>query len=275
MKPLDGCYAKLERAKKQTDALDRLAKIFLKSKPYALIDQIDPDTGEYVITLKVHRSHPLNWAVIAGEITHNLRSMLDHFIWQLVLLCGGTPTTHTQFPIVDDPDDFSKPRVKLMTEGLDNDALTFIKSLQPYTRWERDRAKLTTDECSLLARTHPLFTLRTFSNVEKHQILLDPSPIFLGGIVHAPIEEIRDLFLRVSDRWGVYEDGAEIFREKLAPGIDPDMDMHFDPTLLISFSRRATYRNPAETAPFPGIFGIIAGWIETRVMGRARSAFGY
>ena len=43
------------------------------------------------------------WGVLIGEILHNLRSALDHLIWQLVILETGAPptTTKTAFPIFE------------------------------------------------------------------------------------------------------------------------------------------------------------------------------
>ena len=40
------------------------------------------------------------WAVILGDAVHNLRSALDHLIWQLVLLdTGKDGSNEHQFPV--------------------------------------------------------------------------------------------------------------------------------------------------------------------------------
>ena len=34
---------------------------------------------------------PMNWSVLAGDICYNLRSSLDHLVWQLVMDNSETP----------------------------------------------------------------------------------------------------------------------------------------------------------------------------------------
>jgi hypothetical protein len=49
------------------------------------------------------------WGVQVGEIVHNLRSALDHSIWELVILTTGRPPalpTKNQFPIFKSKDGF-------------------------------------------------------------------------------------------------------------------------------------------------------------------------
>ena len=51
---------------------------------------------------------PISWSVSFGEILYNLRSSLDHLVWQLVLANGQTPGRHNAFPITNDAQGWEK-----------------------------------------------------------------------------------------------------------------------------------------------------------------------
>jgi hypothetical protein len=174
--PLDGSYAKVERARENLRALNEATKAFLEPSPYALAVDDNPETGE-------------------NTVVHDLRSALDHAVWQLVIADHGTPGRHNQFPIYTDEGNFLRDVVDRPSnrgpgplDGIERDgpAWTFIQGEQPYQR------------------RHPEYTvlrhLRILSNLDKHQTLV-PALSFLQAvdvqalesIIESPIESRTDL----------------------------------------------------------------------------------
>jgi len=103
-----------------------------------------------------------------------LRSALDNMLWQLVLLRGGTPTGHTQFPIYEkEPQLPRKPHRGKPSRGkrpwisisgvLPVDA-AFIKKAQPFDPgWHHGEQQL--------IAWHPLAMLGKLNNVDKHNFI--------------------------------------------------------------------------------------------------------
>ena len=61
-------------------------------------------------------SPPVDWSIRVGEFAYNLRSSLDHLVWQLVESNGATPGTWTYFPVrknvEDEPESVMTGRCK-------------------------------------------------------------------------------------------------------------------------------------------------------------------
>jgi hypothetical protein len=97
---LIGIQAKYDRAKEQFDLLrDEMHEFFNKGQPYSFSEEFDSDTWEWVKRVNVNREPPVRFGVVLGDVIHNLRSALDHLMWQVTLLDGGTPNELTQFPV--------------------------------------------------------------------------------------------------------------------------------------------------------------------------------
>jgi len=100
---------------------------------------------------------PPHFGVILGDFLHNLRGVLDHVIWQLVVLNGHTPTRATSFPICDSRAEFDR-RMKRSLRGLTAEQQALVEEFQPY-RLDGD------------PRDHMLAVLRDLSNTDKHQFV--------------------------------------------------------------------------------------------------------
>ena len=110
-------------------------------------------------------------AVLLGDAIHNLRSALDHLLWQLVVLDSGKDgTTETQFPIEssgsrywsigkDGLDSLRDRRLR----GLSKEHKAMIDTCQPYRI--RGQAGVPTTAID------PLATLQDLSNHDKHRLL--------------------------------------------------------------------------------------------------------
>lgn len=96
---------------------------------------------------------PLHWPLLAGEAVQNLRSALDHLIYEKA---GGNG--RTQFPIFTSPEDF-KSHASAMMKGVPDPVRTAIEKVQPYRHMPGEAAH------------DPLAQLRTLSNHDKHRML--------------------------------------------------------------------------------------------------------
>jgi hypothetical protein len=116
---------------------------------------------------------PLHFGVIVGDYLHNLRCVLDHVIWQLVLLNGRNPTYRNAFPICDTREDFEKA-TKRELRRLADDQLELVAAFQPY--------HLDGDP-----KEHSLAVLRDLSNIDKHR--------FVHPVVAVPTAEGEPVLL--------------------------------------------------------------------------------
>lgn len=96
---------------------------------------------------------PGHWPLLAGEAIQNLRSALDHLIYEAAEGKG-----RTQFPIFTNLDDFQKSG-KAMIKTVPKKMWNSIESVQPFKSMSEDAAH------------HPLATLHALSNLDKHRVL--------------------------------------------------------------------------------------------------------
>ena len=169
---LSGIEAKIARAKEHLETIETEAKNHLEAKPHQIVQHIDPSTGWNVLRPRPMSPLPLRWGVVAGDLVHDLRSALDHLIWQLVLASGAIPDEMNQFPI------FSTGRVEKSQasnrrrrwsdylHGVPAEATAVIKALQPYRRRMR-------------VLYVPLERLAEFSNTDKHRTLVPSAAVMV------------------------------------------------------------------------------------------------
>src|ERR1700686_745705 len=95
---LDGCYAKLERAKENVRNLNAEIETFLGAdpKPYQVVGEHKGNGLKYAFVVRGNPTMPLRFTVLAGEVVHHLRSILDHLICALVVRNSQTPTRNNQ-----------------------------------------------------------------------------------------------------------------------------------------------------------------------------------
>ena len=105
---------------------------YFTPRPFAVHKQYDDATKTYSFVPELMRPPPLRLGVILGDLVHNLRSTLDHLVWQAVVRQGDVePTTQHQFPICDDESSWpaaSKRRLKGVA-AVDQEA---IREVQPF-----------------------------------------------------------------------------------------------------------------------------------------------
>ena len=158
---LIGIHAKLRRAEQRirelADGMDKLCEGIHKN----IVREVREDVDKQTWVFQGPTPHtPVEWSVTIGEILYNLRSTLDHLVWQLVIDNGQTPGRHNEFPITEDDQRWQQEKVRAL-KGLSQRHQAMIGYLQPFT----GGINLPFD-VSMLRAIHEL------SNVEKHRHLI-------------------------------------------------------------------------------------------------------
>ena len=126
---LVGVHAKLRRARQQTQEVTDEADRLCKDVKQDLVREVRDDADEHVwvyrgLTPKI----PVAWSVIVGEILYNMRSALDHLVWQLVLANSQTPGRHNEFPIAKDLQHWEGDKARML-KGVSQRHQAMIDSL--------------------------------------------------------------------------------------------------------------------------------------------------
>lgn len=157
---LAGAVEKFNRSKEQFDGLIAEMDAFFNRdpRPHTSAGEFDTESWSWIERFKVLEEPPLRFGVILGDCVHNLRSCLDHIIWQVTLLDDGTPNEQTQFPIASKSESQFEGMANRRIPGLSAEHRALVKRTQPYHAGDR-------------APAHPLAVLAALSNVDKHRIV--------------------------------------------------------------------------------------------------------
>jgi hypothetical protein len=117
-----------------------------------LIAEEDKDT--HTGFLRVHLPKPPDeLSLMVADFLFNIRSALDHLVWQLVLAnTPNTPNGKTAFPICSSLKNFEDAKKRKRLDGVSENARALIESFQPYD-----------------GRNQTLRTLSTLHETDKHQ----------------------------------------------------------------------------------------------------------
>ena len=167
--------AKYDRAQKHINDLEACLDAFRKSNPYTIGEKRDAQAGKMTYYLASVRDIPPDIPLILGDALQNLRSTLDHLVWKIVERAGGTPGTHTGFPIFDDAKGYDA-LAPGKVEGAGQYAIEAINRLNPYK-----------------AGNHYLWMLHRLNNIDKHRLLLTVCHAKFG---HSMTPSEQEEFLR-------------------------------------------------------------------------------
>lgn len=179
---LDGIHAKLRRAKKQIQEISDEAQRLCKGVQQGIVREVRDDLDEQVwVYREPSPNAPVEWSVIMGEILYNLRSALDHLVWQLVLVNEQTPGRHNEFPITEDNQRWQQEKVRAL-RGLGQRHEAMIGYLQPFT-----------GGIGLPFNVSKLKVLNDLCNIEKHRHLI------VAVIASSGIEPLDDILSEMGD----------------------------------------------------------------------------
>jgi len=169
-----GIRSKLSRANSQLDRLHHEMAVFNDNEPYAPLNpKVNADHTRWVYRMNFARPMPLMWAVVLGEVIHDLRSALDHTVFQLTFDFTGHELPGTGFPIsdqsarwdirrdrtirTDNPLGFTRDCSMYQIRGVGPGVVDYIKRLQPHS--------------SPSPKTSPLLALQQLWNQDKHRLI--------------------------------------------------------------------------------------------------------
>lgn len=164
---LQSARDKLNRAYKLYVDLESDIKRYFDGKPYRIVRERDADTGDEILVYYPPETKPL-WYLPIGDIIQNVRSSLDHAVYELTILeNNGEALENTEFPIFEEKDKFFGNKKKggdperksglYKIRGLSKEAQDCIENLQSYNH-----------------RTDPeekayIEILRDLNNIDKHR----------------------------------------------------------------------------------------------------------
>jgi hypothetical protein len=154
-RPFYSARLKVERAERQIGNLLTEIGAFLRGDPYKPIrhDKGEPG-GLMEWTVEVREQPSPDIGLMAGDAIHNLRSALDHVMWELLERNDNTPTRKTGFPIYDSPEKF-KAEYPRKVQGASQAAVDLILAAKPYK-----------------GGNEPLWWLHELDVIDKHRVLL-------------------------------------------------------------------------------------------------------
>ena len=153
---VDGIVAKIERARHSLEDLRSEISSYCETKAAERRDEFSRGRRSWDFPQKGHGEPPVDWSVMVGEIAYNLRSSLDHLVWQLVIANGMTPSEDSQFPIYLCPRKYGKA-AKGRLKGVSAVDCKRIRNLQPFVD-QNDIGKY-------------LWFLNRICNIDKHRHL--------------------------------------------------------------------------------------------------------
>jgi hypothetical protein len=263
---LEGCREKQRRGLKHLHDLDAaiadwVGEPGVDPKPYRIAGEFRPASREYVYTGQLTKPVDglLLWGVIFGDAMHNLRSALDHLVWQLVLLNNDEPTRDNQFPICETDAAYLSQRAngqpstrERQLRGVADKHKALIDEMQPF------RTQISP------GAMHALSTLRELANQDKHRLIhltvfaVDlPTQEALDQLFTANIDAGKRVRTRFAPLAGERE--AEIFAvEYSCPGPKPDVRANREPPLGIGISDSRARLNHVQQLALD-----VSGMIET------------
>ena len=163
-----GINAKIDRASSQIQMLSADIDQFCAEIRGAIIQEIDSGAGEQKWVFRgATPAPPIEWSIRAGEILYNLRSALDHLVWQLVLANGLVPSRANQFPIWDEEAAWESDVTARFLRGVAEKDKGMIRYLQPFNPFLQLPVNGQYRPCN----AQVFGTLRDLCNVDKHRHL--------------------------------------------------------------------------------------------------------
>jgi hypothetical protein len=229
---LEGPDGKLGRANQHLADLREEVARRRSIYPHTITVEDDPNTSEYVFKVTGLQPTDPRWSYAIGDCVHNLRSALDHLVYQLATLALGQPLTETeartcQFPVFSDPNEFKdrggEANIRLLRAG----EKTRITELQPFNAWD---ASIWGNTQFVNFRMHEappprmLQRLKALDNTDKHRLV--HATWYAASWVAEPPPIPYDAATKFHGR---LEDGAEIGRWRCTPPrpqLPADMDMN-------------------------------------------------
>ena len=173
MPTLEAVDAKIERARSELRLLKADIAAFCEERARLIVREEDGEQERWVYRGDSPEA-PVQWSIRAGEFAYNLRSALDHLVWQLVEANGKSPGRRNEFPIHDCNNSHNRRTLNSSLDGISCAAQHYIKSVQPFTISEREYYSDSDRVAKGLVMLHKL------CNIDKHRHLMVASVRWSG-----------------------------------------------------------------------------------------------
>jgi hypothetical protein len=249
--PLDGCRAKIERAKEQIDNLNADVTSLLNSEAYSIAKEFQPQRKRYAFKI-IGPEPPSRISVLAGEIIHHLRSCYDHVIWALAERNGIPDEARITFPVCMTPEKYANAIKEGITRGVSRQHRPLIEALQPYRAPDPDN--------SFLKIVHDLDV------TDKHRLLLVVAHTLMKGNQWVIIKNnSTDPHFGIELAYGrghwAIENGEEIHWISLRGEPGTEFEMELNSTVQIAFEKVGTH----ERAPVIPILMQLCNGVERSI----------
>ncbi len=266
---------RITRARQHFENLKALCDRFViddpNGPPGGLSFEQDNDAGRFTMRVLIPTDFPTELGYLAAETLFHVRAALDNLAWQLVLANGGTPGSHTEFPIFRDKDEFKKRAPRKM-RGMSPTARAAIQRFQPFIEWPEHPGHTT------------LWKLHELNLIDKHR-LPHITCLWLArvkGSAHIGDVDGRVTFAR---KRGCLEDKATLIELRWNPikirrRTDTNVQVQFQLSLDVAITNPGqidflTDRGePAESVPLRHLFDIALDYLETTLLPAFAGEFG-
>ena len=171
MPTLEAIDAKIERARSELRLLKADIAAFCEERARLIVREECDDERERWVYRGDSPKAPIQWSIRVGEFAYNLRSALDHLVWQLVMVKGDGPDKRTEFPIQGE---WNASNFRKNLKGVNQSAKDYIKSVQPFTISEQEYYSDSDRVAKGLVMLHKL------CNIDKHRHLVVASVRWSG-----------------------------------------------------------------------------------------------
>jgi hypothetical protein len=209
--PLEGVDRKLDRAEEHLNAIGKLLRPY-RYGSFHVVTQYGPNSTSRELVLRLPNPG-LPPSIIIGDCLYNMRSALDHLVWQLVELNHHPAGTWNMFPICIDVLKFADDIRRKRLHGVSREAQTIIEALQPYHHRQGS------------GHLDPLWVLNELANIDKHRTLN------LTSVVATTIE-LEAGPIKVSIVGGEMADGAILLRDDR---VSDKVDMNAEGSMFVAF----------------------------------------
>ena len=157
---LVGPYAKIERAEKHIKNLQSVSEEFARENSCKVAPEYNENAKRLSVVVRDFKDFPPEFGIIAGEALHQLRSALDHLVWQLFKHSNiEPPGRKTGFPIFLEGGKKYEDGCKSMIRGLSAATAARMERFQPFQR-------------GAAAKEIPSWLLHDLNNTDKHRLAL-------------------------------------------------------------------------------------------------------
>jgi hypothetical protein len=179
----DRVRLKAKRAKEHIRDFQAASARFFKEKPSFVDAKRDPDTRQVIYYIDECPAIPDDLLLIAGDAIQNLRSALDHLIWELVDAHSGKPAekigARLEFPVCKDSSDYES-RAPRKIEGIAPIAAKTISDIEPYEG----------------GKGHEIWVLHNLNRIDKHRLLLSAVSSYRGADLGPILDGFISRFLK-------------------------------------------------------------------------------